>query len=390
MSYQTIKMGSLYVGGITPPTPATKTDIPIFQANGDEPFIGHTIKGKEITWIRPDGMDILIADRAILQGCPWSLLKTFGFVEGKLVNIDGQWFRCRLPKVGHPGEKNEWDAALDICGSNDKLWHWKNVYTMGQEEQRKPYSSSSLAMVRGCKRSPRDYRTISSTASFADDRILGFRPVLEITNAHTLPGSKPQGKIITLEGQRFCLTLPGGDEAYNDWDEAAKAYKNFQGKASPWGKAGSWTCEHRKAAPYQIVVRGALAEGQDKTKANISAMHWANPEQAKCGFVSPVGFRPMLIPVDKAGNIDPTVFSGIEDGTVLKMYSLLINGKPMRAAKCLTYEMGADLTLTDTYFDKGYLLSWIIFNGKALALRNLVKGIDWGDLERMGIVPKRS
>jgi len=389
MPYQVIKLGSFYIDGLAVAASKKGNEISMLR-QGCEPTISHTISGKELTWIRPGESNILIADKAILLGVTWSQLNALGFVGGKMVNIDGQWFRCRLPKVGSkPGEANEWDDALNVCGTNNKLWHWKNIFIMGQEKIRNPYSQVSSFIVRGCKKSPRDYKKVSLTTLISEGCPVGFRPVLEIVDSHTVIGDKPKGQIITLEGQRFCLTIPGGNSICNDWDESTKAFKRKNKREYPWSRYGSWTKERRDSLPAEIVIRGSLVGG-DGNRPKISSVHSVNPDILKGGFGEPIGFRPMLIPIDENGNMDHSVFSHIENGTVLQMYSLLMGNEPVqtksgaRAAKYAHYTPEAQMVVTDVFCGENYLIPWVIFNGKAISLRNLVVGVKWENLAEQG------
>ena len=351
MTYQIIKMGSLYVDGVAKPQPTGTGDIPA-PTEEQEISIGHTIQGKEITWIRPDGLDILIADRAIACNMTYLKLKRLGFVEGKLVNIDGQWFRCRLPSVNlTEKQKSEWDTCLDICGTNNNLWHWRGVYTIGREDistyGRLP---SYEFMLRGCKKSPKYYSMAVATEVNADGCPFGFRPVLELTNKHELPTAegKVPGKVVELEEQRFCLTLPGGNEKFNDWNASTEAYLASHCETYPWGKYGSWTNEHRKDAPFQIVVRGSAPTAKDSV--NIHSMYYAGSNANKSGFKAGLGFRPMLVPIDTDGCLDRSVFGSIPNGTIIKMYTLTMNNEPVRImdgkTKHYVPESHVDITAT--------------------------------------------
>lgn len=82
--------------------------------------------------MKPDGINLLVADRVLLTKVSWNDLRTFGFVSGKTVTIDGRRYRCRLLQVGaRENEPNEWDRILDETNESNELWYWANGYFWG-------------------------------------------------------------------------------------------------------------------------------------------------------------------------------------------------------------------------------------------------------------------
>ena len=159
-----ITLGSLYLDGC-PAEIGTKYN------PGQAIELGETALGKEINWIVANSM--LIADRCILINVSWNDLHANSLIFGKEVAIGGYHYQARLLKVGtkrrHP---NEWDAALDLVGEDNELWHWENTFFWGQERPTDYQASRSVS--RGYY-SPRNLGWPSSGYRFVS---LGFRPVL--------------------------------------------------------------------------------------------------------------------------------------------------------------------------------------------------------------------
>ena len=130
----------------------------------------------------------------------WEDLDQNDLVNGKQIQIDGQYFHCRLLQVvKRKIFPSEWDKILDETGEDDTLWHWNNAYFWGQE---KPTDVSPTRAVRGY------YSARRWGGSDAANRNVGvgFRPALE-----PLPSDTPIPNI-KLDGIDFQLTsLPGGN-----------------------------------------------------------------------------------------------------------------------------------------------------------------------------------
>ena len=184
----TLKLGSLYLD-----------DKPVTLGAGYRPgqaiSFGATTSNEPISWVPVNGL--LIADRCLLASINWDDLDAQNLVFGKEVKIQGFQFRSRLLKVGNAeGVPNEWDAALDVAGENDDLWHWEDMFFWGQEI---PVTAVSSRAGRGYG-SARcwDWNHTSSRGV-----IIGFRPVLE-----PLPpdlSALRQGKKILVVGRDGCV-----------------------------------------------------------------------------------------------------------------------------------------------------------------------------------------
>lgn len=153
--------------------------------------LGQTISfgdGDDLRWVVVNGM--LIADRLLLVNISWNNLLLQDFISGKQVIINNQKFLCRLPKVGTEIDTpNEWDAALDVTGEEDSLWHWSRAAFWGQE---------SVAFAPRVIRGYTSARHFDCSYSTAQRPYIGFRPVLEPLPSNDLSAGS---KICAVGGQ---------------------------------------------------------------------------------------------------------------------------------------------------------------------------------------------
>ena len=308
MGYQKYQFGALYLDGVPKPVaqvPTDEGDVPAYGGTGTI-SIGDSNPGSVITWIQPDGMDILIADRVLLSNVSWDDLNQQGFVDGKEVMIDGMPFRCRLLKVGdNANAPNEWDAALDAVGKDDKLLHWERMFFWGQEISRTIASYRAVRGYDSARRWNSNYAAIRRV-------YVGFRPALEPLGTETLP----TGKSIRLEGMEFNVA-------------ATLSY-------------------------VATVEKRAL-----------------------------VDFRPVLRPTSS------NLFAGIPIGTQVRMYTLLLDGKPVRTDGKAKYQKGAKISLTDAFWGSEYLIPWTVRKGLgnivcAYADAPLIMAVSQEDLVEQG------
>lgn len=175
MTYELIKMGSLYLDGKPQPVPQVpikEGDIPKYNGTGSI-VIGNTVEGKAITWVKPEGMNLLVANRAILCDVNMRHLSSNGFLHGKEISIDGRPYLCRLLKVGLSRKvPNEWDKCLDIVGEDNDIWHYISMCFWGSEQV--PGATLNYACRGGYSA-----RYWGSTAMWFSSNGHGFRPVLE-------------------------------------------------------------------------------------------------------------------------------------------------------------------------------------------------------------------
>lgn len=202
MGYDIFKFGALYLDDkiqAIPKQPTKDGDIPQYDGH-TAIYIGPAKRGRGITWIKPHGSNLLIADRVLLVSVKWVNLNKNGFIIGRRVLIGGQFFRCRLLQVGrNENIPNEWDKALNETGENNALWHWNEMYFFGTELST---DNASTCVIRGyCSARFRNITTV-----MGQGMRVGFRPVLEPLSSDT-PTSN-----INLDGMEFRLSsIPGGN-----------------------------------------------------------------------------------------------------------------------------------------------------------------------------------
>lgn len=202
MGYDIFKFGTLNLNDkiqSIPLYPTNNGDIPRHDGKAIISLEASALE-KCITWIKPIGQNILIADRILLVNISWKNLDENGFIVGRPVLIDGQLFCCRLPHVGeNENAPNEWDEVLDEIGEDNTLWHWDKMYFFGAELST---NNASICAVRGYFSA----RTWGSGNVAYGSAAVGFRPVLE-----PLPSYNPTPNI-NLDGTDFHLSsLPGSN-----------------------------------------------------------------------------------------------------------------------------------------------------------------------------------
>lgn len=214
MGYSIFKFGSLYLEGVAQNIPQNPTEhgdvssykiIPHMHPNKPQMSIGPTSVAdkKVISWVKPDGINLLVADRVLVVHVSWQELNELGFVAGKKIMIDGHTFLCRLLEVGGNREAlNEWDDILTATSERDSLWHWQDIYFWGKESD---FSKSTAHAIRG-NHAARYWHSYAETIHLP---FIGFRPALEL-----LPTQSVESNCV-LDGQNFRLdTIPGNDNSY--------------------------------------------------------------------------------------------------------------------------------------------------------------------------------
>ena len=209
MGCDIFKFGTLYLGDKAqhfPEKPAVNGDIPQYDGSSTISISPVTREEEPITWIKPYGINILIADRVLLTKVSWKDLNRNGFVNGKEIVIEGQHFRCRLLHVGNTEDvPNEWDKVLDATNENNALWHWKDMYFWGSDV---PILRASRRAVRGWV-SARRWNDGDATFRYVS---VGFRPVLEpLASDNIAPNCQLDGVYFQLRsipgGEGFCPVL---------------------------------------------------------------------------------------------------------------------------------------------------------------------------------------
>jgi len=297
MGWEKFQFGQLYSNKTAidvPKNPIVGGDIPA-HIEGNELSIAEASGTETICWVKPDGMNLLIADRVLLTNISWNELSKHGFVLGKELVLDNRRYRCRLLQVGTAwDETNEWDTVLDATSESNDLWHWEHSYFWGQDVAA---VNKSLRAVRGY--SSARYWTYTSHVS--KNIFDGFRPVLEILSIVPLCFGRP----VVLDEQSFVVS---------------------------------------------------------QLQGTISEM-----------------FYPQLSPVGKNS------FANIPNGAIVRMYTLLCDGKPVRQnGKVSPTRAKGELSFTDQFYGDEFLIPWVISNGIAVASRPVLQGIGPDALKEQG------
>ena len=209
MGYDIFKFGALYLGDKAqhfPERPAVNGDIPQYDGSSTISISPVTREEEPITWIKPYGINILIADRVLLTKVSWKDLNRNGFVNGKEIVIEGQHFRCRLLHVGNTRVvPNEWDKVLNETEENNALWHWKDMYFWGNDV------STFGVLPRAIRgyHSARFWGSLSATTRHVG---VGFRPILKpLASDNIVPNCQLDGVYFQLRsipgGEGFCPVL---------------------------------------------------------------------------------------------------------------------------------------------------------------------------------------
>ena len=95
------------------------------------------------------------------------------------------------------------------------------------------------------------------------------------------------------------------------------------------------------------------------------------------------GFRPIC---------SSPVLKGVENRTTISMLSVLVDGKPVPAARTWppSYEPLKDpgeISFTDTYYGKEFLIPWVVYDGIAMATHSVLSDITYNILAAQGFVP---
>lgn len=209
MGYSIFKFGAIHLSNkilCVPQNPKEGGDIPQCTQRF-KISIETESECEAITWIKPNGMNIFVADRVLLGNITWNRLKKDGFVAGKEIVINNQRFSCRLPRLratdnverqGKILSLCEWDKILNETGDNDFIWNWKRAYFWGTESWG---NKKTTAMFCG-------YHTPTfkhQAATTQKNEYLGLRPVLDPL------GSNGPFLSLKLDGVNFQLSsIPGG------------------------------------------------------------------------------------------------------------------------------------------------------------------------------------
>lgn len=210
MGYDIIHFGAVYLGSeeqAVPRNPTTTGDIPKYHSRAAISFLP-AVSGPPITWIKPNGLNLFIADRVLLTCVSWNELNENGFAQGKQVEYNGQRFLCRLPQLGiDEGIPCEWTDVLSVTGGDNSLWHWTDMFFWGSDAV--PWRKSAIRAISGCGLGSTCHWDYAAESEIAED--VGFRPVLEPLGAvRAAPNCNLDGTdfhLSSLPGDGLCPVL---------------------------------------------------------------------------------------------------------------------------------------------------------------------------------------
>ena len=201
MSYQICRFGSLYIDGEAQSEGKNTQEKPPKKAIIT---LGNSVLGKAITWVRPEGMDILVAKNTLLMEVSWDNLEKAGYaVDGVDVKIDGRDYLCRLLKVSEAADGDEWAEVLKRTTHLNSFWGWKKAGFWANK-----LSDSKNGVYYGIANA--GIRQSAFRGSICS--IIGFRPVLEPKE----PIAFGAGSVLSLEGRSFGLRQETVPEANTD------------------------------------------------------------------------------------------------------------------------------------------------------------------------------
>lgn len=197
MGYSLFQFGTLYLDDIpedVPKNPINEGDIRPYQSNHQLRIRDNT-SFNSITWIKPNGMGVLIADRVLLSAMSWKDVERLNLFPGRTFNIFGREYLCRLLS------KKEWDTALDATSSANSLWHWEDMGTLTSTASVNAKGTQQHTFVG--RMTPNFFGAISDGMKSVN---VGFRPILEPTRVRR---SKAVSSCV-LDGERFFMEqMPG-------------------------------------------------------------------------------------------------------------------------------------------------------------------------------------
>lgn len=188
-----IELGSFYCDG----TPYRVN----VQYPGGTITLGNTVQNTEIHWLRYKSM--LVADRCLCTNVPWDILNHFGLIFGTVFCIEGQYYWCRVPKMGTTEDDPcEWSDIVDAFGNDNNCLHFMNQYSLGQESVDVTLSDGSVMEMRAV----RGYfsgKARSACQPGLKAKNVGWRPILEPLEEIENPNDLSFGAdIILLGGDR--------------------------------------------------------------------------------------------------------------------------------------------------------------------------------------------
>lgn len=184
-----------------------------------------------------------------------------------------------------------------------------------------------------------------------------------------------------LDGTKFSVELPSD----NDFEFLADLIRIQKVQLSKdldeWSVGfDTWENESIDGTSYDIEAR--LTHFSFDVDGQLEVCFHSEMSQTRGEYM---GFRPVLFPYSKdSTKIDRSIFDSIPDGTELKMYTLLVNGQPVRWTDGIQFVDGDKIIFTDMYFDDTYLIPWIVIDDVVIAKYNLLYNVSWDDLQKQG------
>ena len=268
-----------------------------------------------LTWIQPDGCKFLICDRVLLTGTSWARLQVLDYDGGKKVSIDGNIYYVRMPT------RKEWKAALRSCGVITN----SGMQRKGEEQTRAllHLSTSLNALFPFSWTKDTETTPENKTMAFACGEIseIQFAAFQTPTTVGFRPILVPEKKNTELYRSQSVIILDG--------------------------------------QTFSIEFPASIEHGSSRAE-----------------------FRPTLVPMKESSDNggykpDTGVFSALEPGQSVRMYSLTMDGQPILIQEDSTYpyKPGAALSFSDHYYGDKYLIEWNIRDGKAVASWPILRDI---------------
>lgn len=181
------------------------------ESLGDvELSIGDTRNGDPIQWV-VDG-DKLIADRILVFGVSGTQLSRQGLDNGKIMQIDGSYYLCRLLHGGeNKDDPNEWDDLLARMGIPHRIWHHKGRFWCQELK-------NNGLLFRVCRggRIGADWGTYFYAMA---DPLIGWRPVLEkLQHGSRLTKDIIGRKVRIVDADDPYLHIEGTLTGFSDYD----------------------------------------------------------------------------------------------------------------------------------------------------------------------------
>ena len=112
---------------------------------------------------------VFTADRVLINDVSWNELNDQGFVEGRVVELAGRQFLCRMPTI------TEWNDVLDyaVRRFNDE-WNYKDMRFWCADDC--PYTSADGELRYVCAGSSAN--ALIEFPAAKSSEIIGFRPIL--------------------------------------------------------------------------------------------------------------------------------------------------------------------------------------------------------------------